>query len=177
MRSFCDGCLRQGFLRFCTCCKPIGPTSQPILGLRCFGSISRLLQCIAVPARTLLGLPCPVTGLLEAVQSDPTWWISQVKAAVKAFGKDLQDWQIAAHRPDGKPVQPPPLSQACFLFSAGGAMPRSDFISMSRFTRLVRMAPCRPLATTLRNPMPCLPQMAPFCCAGAISSSAAPCLS
>ena len=77
------------------------------------------IQAVAVyssAARTLLGLPCPVAGLLEAVQSDPTWWISQVKAAVKAFGKDLQDWQIAAHRPDGKPVQPPSAKPGVLSF-------------------------------------------------------------
>ncbi|CAE7243775.1 unnamed protein product, partial [Symbiodinium sp. CCMP2456] len=43
-------------------------------------------------ATALLGQACPVTALIEATQDTPAWWVGQLRAAIRAYGADLERW-------------------------------------------------------------------------------------
>ena len=46
-------------------------------------------------ATACLGSPPYVAGLIEAFESDPYWWPTQVKAATRLFLRDLEEWRAA----------------------------------------------------------------------------------
>ena len=90
------------------------------------GQLTLDVKAVAVyvsSARTLQQMPCVVTALIEACQSDPQWWPSQVQLAVKGYLKDLELWD-----PQKACVQPPPVSgfagtQAFFCDLCGAGFP------------------------------------------------------
>ena len=66
----------------------------------------KLIMLYLPKVRGLLSLHDPVHDLLESLQTDPTWWPRQARAAEKAFLKAIGDWSL--RRSDSATAQPPP---------------------------------------------------------------------
>ena len=64
-----------------------------------------------VPAAgLLLQNCCPVSALVEVLQQDPGWWISKVRAAIKAYAADLHEWASRRANVGSNPAMPSPVS-------------------------------------------------------------------
>ena len=77
-----------------------------------------------VPSAGLaLGTTDPLYMLLESLIQEPSWWVSQVKGAIRQVQADLQAWSIiyqpkVSVLPDGDPLEgqasPPPKPSVGF---------------------------------------------------------------
>ncbi|CAE7234196.1 unnamed protein product, partial [Symbiodinium necroappetens] len=64
------------------------------------GMFARDVQAVAVycpAAQVVLDSSCSVTALVEAIQADATWWLRQVKCAIRQYGDDLEKWAGQTH--------------------------------------------------------------------------------
>ena len=100
--------------------------------------------------KVVLGAPCPITALLEAVEHDRTWWQRQVKKAIQICLKDLDTWKRASPPETADPIAPsvPPAQDlfVCPLCPAAFPLRKHLGVHMARSHALV--APARLYAVT-----------------------------